>query len=95
MFGNDFIDFCNLNYENLVKLSQGGLDELTRQYLSDYAKVFINFYGSLQTNKEVKIAEFIASGIDFQRLCLLVFLVFLKEGNRSISMNRETIIYMN
>lgn len=86
MFGNEFIDYCAVHYDELVKISNSQFDELIMNHLSDNAKVFIRFYRQLQENigKDILVETFITMGIDFTRLCLLIFLVFSREGNTSI-----------
>jgi hypothetical protein len=91
MFGNDFIDYCAIHYNDLTKLSTGGFDELVMNHLSDHSKVFISFYQQLQSSRgvEIPVSVFLSMGIDFTRLCLLVFLVFTREGNTVIKFSPD------
>jgi large-conductance mechanosensitive channel len=97
MFGNDFIDYCAVHYGDLVKISNSQFDELIMNHLDNNTKVFVEFYQQLQKElgKPISVGVFLNMGIDFTRLCLLVFLIFVKEGNTVISFTPDmrSIIY--
>lgn len=91
MFGNEFIDYCAKNYADLIKLSSTVTDELTLKYLCDFARLFVICYRHLLENKNVSIPTqyFISIGLDFQKICLLVFLISVRQGNQSISISPD------
>lgn len=93
MFGNSFVDYCALNFSALVELANS--EFLLLDFLNDDAKSFVIFYRLLNSRKGelIKISDFIAIGIDFQKLCLLSFLISFNQGNKVIEVNQNGVTY--
>jgi hypothetical protein len=92
-FGNSTIDYCYEHYDELWAMVQSG--NSYSDFLDPTAKMFFRLFTRLKMDEgqPVSVPDLLALGIDLQALCLLVFLIFLKQGNQSISMNESTVTY--
>jgi hypothetical protein len=80
MFGNPFIDYCFINFDNLVKLSgENNPDRIA--VASPEARMFLKFYQYICIKKGITVPfdELLKFGIDMQTICLLSFLIGFKE----------------
>jgi hypothetical protein len=94
MFGNAFLDYCFVNFDNLVKIATDNVDYVVGQ-LSAEAKVFVKYYQLIMKRKGTLIpfSDFTAIGIDMQSICFLSFLVSFKQGNTKMSIGAPGVTY--
>lgn len=94
-FGNEFIDYAASDFDHLVEIAESSFDDRILEHMNDHTRVFVLFWRLLNSRKgqAIPISEFLGLDIDFQKICLLVFLISIKRGNTSIKTNLLTVTY--